>query len=266
MSNTDVFDEDLNLILEIASDQDLQPLVDLIIEKTSQGLTQSQAYKLHSPKHSKYADLIAKEIRDFGGHTFANMLRGFQGPPYREIVHNVADKLKVNYNKSLSIEDIENNILAVVLHKALEKMSDEEKEKFFTDLQENQLIKIKDIPIYKIQEIFKSSNNLSYILATMLAYQLMKGILVKQSLNTIPKIIGGRVASSLLGGPIGILLTGGLLAIDIAGSAYKIITPSVIYIAALRKKYNSSLCSECENILPAMKIKFCPYCGSKIKN
>ena len=99
MKNTTVFDENLNPVLELSDNEDLEPLVKYLKQKFSEQLTNTDAYIKHYPEHEKYADLIAKELRDMGGNSFANTFRR-EGPEYHEIVCDVADKLKAPYNKN----------------------------------------------------------------------------------------------------------------------------------------------------------------------
>ena len=264
MSNTHIFDEDLNPLLEVMSDKELEPLVDLLLKQKSEELTGSSAYKKHNPKHSKYADLIAKEIRDFGGHSVANWMRGFEGPSYYEIVCDIAKNQKAEY-RGYSIEDVENNILAVAFKKALENMSQKEKTQFLKDIDSKELSNIKSIPVYKLQELFKSNNSWFYAVSLALAYNVISQIVGKQVLKTGATLIGGRVAG-LLTGPIGTAVLGAWLVSDLLGPKYSVTVPAVVYIGALRKKYSSELCPKCEAVLPATDIKFCPYCGEKIAN
>ena len=48
------------------------------------------------------------------------MYRG-EGTIYREILHDVCDRLKVNYNKGSSIQGIEMNLLQKALEDSFEK-------------------------------------------------------------------------------------------------------------------------------------------------
>ena len=70
------YDNDLNPVLERASDADLLPLVEYMLKKLSNGIDTDERYKSDPKKPTSYADLIADEIRLFGGNTFANLARG----------------------------------------------------------------------------------------------------------------------------------------------------------------------------------------------
>ena len=58
MSNTSIFDKNLNPVLEVADNNDLDTLVDYLKKKFSENLTIHDSYKTHSPNHTEYADII----------------------------------------------------------------------------------------------------------------------------------------------------------------------------------------------------------------
>ena len=62
------------------------------------------------------------------------MLRGGKGVVYKEVLCDVCDKLKVNYNKNSSCEMIESCLLQKVLIDTLDKMSPEERESLAREL------------------------------------------------------------------------------------------------------------------------------------
>jgi hypothetical protein len=84
-------DEDLVPPLRQASNEELEPLVEYIIEKggvTAQ-LHRTQRYKQYSGggNHRMYADDIAAEIQKFGANTFfSQTIRGGRGIKYRKLL------------------------------------------------------------------------------------------------------------------------------------------------------------------------------------
>ncbi len=80
-------------VLKKCSDDDLEPLVKFMLKIFTETLSVSKGYQTHHPKHSMYVDEIAHHIRLFGGNTILNPFRG-EGPPYQEIVQDVAKKLE----------------------------------------------------------------------------------------------------------------------------------------------------------------------------
>ena len=72
--------------------------------------------------HVEYWDLIAEELQRFGGNSIVNVLRGGEGVLYREILIDVAGKMKVNFNKESPTELIELHLLTKMMTDSLEKM------------------------------------------------------------------------------------------------------------------------------------------------
>jgi len=261
MNNTEVFDKDLNPVLEIASDEDLSTLVEYLKQKFSETLTVADAYKNHYPEHSKYADLIAKEIREMGGNSFANVLRS-EGPSYHEIVCDVASKLKAPYNKNKSVEDIENSILETILTQTLEKMSEDEREELLKEMGGKAGLGKGGFSTAAFIAIFRAGGFKSYQLTLIIANQIARMILGHGlRLGTNAALM--RVAS-VLSGPVGWVIAGLWTAIDIAGPSYKVTIPCVIHVAMLRRKLNALTCGKCSTTLPDTTMKFCPECGEKI--
>ena len=229
------YDNDLNPVLERASDADLLPLVEYMLKKLSNGIDTDERYKSDPKKPTSYADLIADEIRLFGGNTFANLARGGVGVPYREVVCDVADKMKVSYNKASSVERIELLIVQKIFEDSIEKMTEEDRQKLIKDLG------IRGIPVGSsatmiMQAIIKMGGFKSYQIAVIVA-------------NSIAKFILGRGLSfaanasltkimSIFAGPIGWVISSLWTLIDIAGPSYKTTIPCVIHVAMLRQKQN----------------------------
>ena len=261
MNNTAIFDRDLNPVLSLADNEDLDPLVLYLKTKISQFLTISDAYKENYPNHTKYADLIAKEIREMGGNSFVNTWRG-QGPDYHEIVCDVASKLKAPHNKNQSVAEIENSILETILEKALDSMSESDKEQLLNEIGGKAGLSKGGITTSAFIAIFRSGGFRSYQLTVIVANQIAKLILgsgLRIGTNaTITKV------ASILSGPVGWAISGLWTAIDLAGPAYKVTIPCVIHIAMLRKKLNSVNCPNCKSILSDSSVKFCPECGHSI--
>lgn len=229
------YDNDLNPVLERASDADLLPLVEYMLKKLSNGIDTDERYKSDPKKPTSYADLIADEIRLFGGNTFANMARGGVGVPYREVVCDVADKMKVSYNKVSTVERIELLIVQKIFEDSIEKMTEEDRQKLIKDLG------IRGIPVGSsatmiMQAIIKMGGFKSYQIAVIVA-------------NSIAKFILGRGLSfaanasltkimSIFAGPLGWVISSLWTLIDIAGPSYKTTIPCVIHVAMLRQKQN----------------------------
>ena len=256
------YDFSLNPGLAKATNEDLQYLVEIINKTITNSLESDELYKKYNPDHKKYVNVIASEIRAFGGNTIANAFRGGKGPEYKEIVCDVADKLNAPYRKENPIEKIEDSILETVLTQALEKMSESEKQKLLKEFG--------DVVNYSLTgpalttafiTIFRMGGFKSYQLTVIIANAIVKAVLghgLRLGANAgLTKIM------SILTGPIGWVITGIWTLIDIAGPATRVTIPSVIYVAMLRKKYNTPICPHCNNMI-AVGLKFCPECGGKL--
>ena len=125
------YDPDLEFLSK-CTDEDLNDLVYCLTydkdgsKRLTEELTLSDAYKKHHPYHSLYWEEIAAEIQCFGGNTFANIFRGGKGVLYKEVLCDVCDKMKVNYNKNSTADRIEDALLSKILEDSLEKMSPDE--------------------------------------------------------------------------------------------------------------------------------------------
>lgn len=68
------FDENLTPVLSLASNADLEPLVEYISKASlSETLTNNDLYKKHTPNHKEYVELVEREIRKFGGNTIISI-------------------------------------------------------------------------------------------------------------------------------------------------------------------------------------------------
>ncbi|GAA8786004.1 hypothetical protein VN0559_01760 [Helicobacter pylori] len=99
------YDRDLEFLKQLES-SDLLDLFEVLVfgkdgeKRFTERLTLSEEYKRHGNDYAKYAERIAEELQHYGANSFASALRG-TGVLYREILCEVCNKLKVNYNKKI---------------------------------------------------------------------------------------------------------------------------------------------------------------------
>ncbi|WKT00893.1 DUF3944 domain-containing protein [Gallibacterium salpingitidis] len=231
-------DPDLEF-LSTCSSYELNDLVSTLIydkngsPRFTESLTSNEKYKRFYPEHSHYWQEIAEEIQIFGGNSFANLFRGRVGVPYKEILCDVCDKMKVNYNKFSSTTQIERNLLMKILNDALEKMTPEELNKLARELG------LKNISNLNAQaattifiSVFKAGGFKSYQLTVIIVNAILKA-LIGRGLSFGGNIVLTRTAS-ILTGPIGWAITAIWTAVDLAGPAYRVTIPTVIQITYLR--------------------------------
>ena len=234
------YDPDLEFLSK-CTDEDLNDLVYCLThdkdgsKRLTEELTLSDSYKKHYPYHSLYREEIAAEIQCFGGNTFANMFRGGKGVLYKEVLCDVCDKMKVNYNKNSPVERIENGLISKVLEDSLEKMSPDEIRRLATELGIKNTQNItKQVLLGSFQTIFRAGGFKSYQLTVIVVNAVLKA-LIGRGLSFAGNAAATRVFA-VLSGPIGWVITGLWTAFDIAGAAYRVTIPAVIQVAALRQK------------------------------
>lgn len=257
-------DKNLNLVLEKASNEDLGILIEIMESKFSELVTVSDEYKRYYPDHSKYYDLIANEIRLFGGNTFANIARGGEGPSYHEVVCDVAQKVGANFNKNQEITVIEKAIFDKLLSDMLDKMSETEKIALLKEIGVSDKSAIRGMSTTVIQTMFRAGGFASYQLLLAIVNGLLKTI-IGRGLPLVANAALVRIAS-IVAGPIGIVISVLWAIIDIAGPSYKVTIPCVAYVGWLRYKQSLAQCpnKECGGMFEAGAFKFCPQCGAKM--
>jgi uncharacterized protein YaaW (UPF0174 family) len=210
-------------------------------ERYTEQLTASNLYKIHKPNHNKYWQYIAAEVQCFGANSVATLFRGGKGVLYREVLTDVCDKLKVNYNKDSSVQIIENNLLMKILSESLENMSAEELKDFGAALGIDNVNKFTPETVLAIfQAVFRAGGFKSYQYTLIIVNAILKSIIGSGLSFASNRVLVQTM--SILTGPIGWTITGLWTALDIASPAYRVTIPAVIQIAALRQKslYGSS--------------------------
>ncbi|GAA6981042.1 hypothetical protein ID0084_06760 [Helicobacter pylori] len=100
------YDSDLEFLKQLSSN-DLKDLFDVLIydeygtPRMSEELLNSTEYKTYGSDYAKYPKRISEELQCYGSNSFANLFRD-EGVLYKEILCDVCDHLKVNYNENLT--------------------------------------------------------------------------------------------------------------------------------------------------------------------
>ncbi|MBM94552.1 MAG: hypothetical protein CMI09_01710 [Oceanospirillaceae bacterium] len=176
-------DQDLEFLGEMES-KELDDLVYCLThdkdgeERWTEELTKNDAYKSYYPDHSKYWEEIAAEIQCFGANSFATIFRGGKGVEYKEVLTDVCDKMKVNYNKNSSVEKIEQHLLMKILEDAIEKMSPEElKELAQATGVKNTSGITKEAMVGIFQAVFRAGGFKSYQLTLIIVNAVLKALI-----------------------------------------------------------------------------------------
>lgn len=103
---------DLYSLLAACTNEELEPLVKIITEASTNHLDIDPLYKEHSPNHIKYYKKIADEIRLFGSDSFASLFRGGEGVDYKEVVRDVCKRLNIPYEEN-NLPANERNLISI---------------------------------------------------------------------------------------------------------------------------------------------------------
>lgn len=91
---------DLVTLLSLCNNEELDPIVNILMAQKTCSLDNEYNYKKFTPDHTKYYKLIADEISLFGGNTIVNLARKSNGVSYDEIVFDVCERLGIPHTKS----------------------------------------------------------------------------------------------------------------------------------------------------------------------
>ncbi len=246
-------DKDLDF-LKTCDNEDLKVLVDYLTKnkdgelRASEELSCSEAYKKNYPNTlHNCSDEIADELHRFGGNTVMNLFRG-NGVLYKEIVRDVAQKLKVSFHKEASVERIEELILDKMFQDSIEKMDISEIESIIKESGGSSLLDGKRTPngaisrdamIMALMLVIRNTGFAPYKIAVIVANSVARALL-GHGLRVAANATLTR-ALSVFAGPIGLIFMSLWTLLDIAGPAYRVTIPAVIQIAYMRAKANTDL-------------------------
>lgn len=264
-------DSDLDPLLLNSENEDIHILIDHITDKgegrialSSDSCTQLSRAKISNKISPEDVALISTELRSFGGNSLFNLFRGGKGVPYKELLCDVADHLKVNYNKNNACNQIEMGILLKVLEQSIEQMSDQERQELFENLG-GKFTGKGPLMMASLQAAINTSGFAAYKLAAVIAQSTAKAILGRGlTFGTTAPLLRGI---SAFAGPIGWAITGIWTAFDLASPAYRITVPCVVQISYMRQKQLSekaeAQCPQC-HAPTTPSVKFCGECGARL--
>lgn len=233
-------DPDLTFLSSLTAEQ-LDPLVTMLTHDKDGGsrcteeLTDDPKFKKYRPDHTKYWRLIAGELQGFGANTLTTIIfRGGKGILYREVLTDVCDQLKVNYNKEAVTSVIEWNLLLKVLLDSVTHMLPDEMKSFLEEMEIPHTSFTAEAVTAAIQAAIRAGKFPAYRVAVVVANAVLKAAIGRglpiAANAALTKAMGIAV------GPIGWVLTALWTLVDIAGPAYRITVPAVIYVSYLRIK------------------------------
>lgn len=222
-------DPDL-LILNECSNEQLKSLVDILVfdkdgkKRIAESLSTTKHFIEHYPKFLKVLvpDII-NEIQRFGGNTIINTFRG-HGVAYREILEDVCDKLKVNYNKKLSTPLLEGELLRKVAVTVVEKMTDEDVKQFDANLDKKRFI----------DAIMSNNGPAMLAIIAIVISQITKQTAEKGTIVVLGNILSTKATTLVV--PVLNVLSVAWTIFDIAGAAYRVTVPFTITLAFIRRQ------------------------------
>lgn len=238
-----VYRSDADLaFLKYCNNDDLDLLVSILTidpkdnqSRYSEELTSCEMYKKHYPNHNKYWECIAAELQTYGANTLVTKLfRGGKGVPYREILIDVCEKKKVNFNKNAPIENIEMNLLLKMLEQSLNEMTSEQLNQLSKEMEMDLMNPTPELILMSIQSAINLSGFAAYIFASRTLAMVLNQIGMKA-----PFIVYTSMSTfmSFLAGPIGWGITATWLASDFASPAFRVTVPACAIIAYMRQKH-----------------------------
>jgi uncharacterized protein YaaW (UPF0174 family) len=230
-------DMDLVPLLRQASNEELAPLVEYILNKggLSAELDATIVFKKHYPNHRMYADDIAAEIQKFGANTFwSQTFRKGRGKKYGKILRSVAKRCGVKVRFWDETAEIEERVLEAVLSKASERMTDQQRQELLDTLEINRLPGAGGpVAAGAVQAAIQAAGFAPYKLAVIVANGMANAVLGHGL--ALAANAGLVKALALFAGPVGWAfdaIWGGMI---VAGPAYRVTIPCVVQVAFIRQ-------------------------------
>ncbi len=195
---------------------------------------------------------ISKEYRSAAGHTIGNWFRGDHDMPYKEILADIANKLKPKKDKSVyllgdgrSEEDIENKILdyfAIKIADELNRLQPEERAKKLEEIQQHlNEGKNPDVHIGTIKEIEKvltATTVTSLSVASLLTGPLTASLFYSGIFAGLWAGVFGMSSSLLLltGTGVGTLVSLPVLLLLLGSPSYRKTIPVTLQLINIRRR------------------------------
>ena len=230
-------DNDLRFLSE-CSNEELDVLVKIILDRFSETLSVDEKYKKYAPNHKMYVDVICKELIAFGTRGGELVIILFGDTPYREIVYDVCKKMKVSVDSGASLERMEQALMEMMLKKTWDSYSEEEREEFLNEMGADAQTFVRGkggMAGETLIQLIRMGGFAPYKWAAILANAIAKMILGRGLAFGVNAAIMRGIG--VFAGPIGATVMGLYALYDLAGPAYKVTVPAAIYIAALRQTH-----------------------------
>ena len=233
--------ENVISVLERADNEDLKTLCDIITlgkngtPRISDRLTKTSVYKRNYPHNIKaLIPGMVRELGFYGGNSVVNYFKG-EGADYSTILRRVAKRLKVSFRNSQPDEVIEGYMLQKLFDDMSDSLTDEQLRTMTREFEIKPLRYSRQAMVAALQIAIRRGGLYGLSWSMNLA-----NVVARQAIGRgMAAFATGSVLSrslSVLTGPIGMAITAAWTAYDVAGPAYRVIVPAIIYIAYLRRK------------------------------
>ncbi|MBB3182281.1 ubiquinol-cytochrome C chaperone family protein [Variovorax sp. Sphag1AA] len=259
----------LKEILAAGDKEDLDVLVDYITD-SGQGrvsLDKSTCTSLVGAKARPNYTVVERhtiedELRKFGGNSVANVMRsvrdflgglGSNAPAtvtYDEIVRDVAEHLKVKFDKYAGTPQVEEGILKALLVASFEKMAEGDRANLLGELGVVDALDVAKrgaaaatagaaaafgaTQAAALLSAFAFSRTGGYFMARSVAAASAQALLGRSMFMGTTALLARPIAA--LAGPIGWAVTGAWALADMASPAYRVTVPCVVQVAYMRRK------------------------------
>lgn len=227
---------------------------DTIFLLLNQALSEEKAEICKALKLPVNSDMfqISKEYRSAAGHTIGNWFRGEHDMPYKEILADIANKLKPKKDKSVFMlgdgrteEDIENKIVdyfSIKIADELNKLTPEERARKLKELMES--FDKGEIPnenfesIKKIEKVLAATMVTSVSVASLLTGSLTASLFYSGAIAGIWASIFGMSSSLLLltGTGVGTLVSLPVLLLLLGSPGYRKTIPVTLQLINIRRR------------------------------
>lgn len=194
-------------------------------------LLSDPTFKACNGDYSKAWQQIAGELQLFGGDSVVNMFRG-NGILYKEILCDVCNKLKVNYNQKQDVSKIESYLLQKIISDSWEEMTEADRKELLSAIGIDGNL-VGSAGLGAIITAINMSGFAAYRTAALVANTIAKTIIGKGlQLGTNAALMK---SIAVVAGPIGIAISALMTLSSISSPAFRVTMPCVIHIAYMRQ-------------------------------
>lgn len=206
-------------------------------KRLTETLSTSTEFTQHGQNYSQYWQRIAEELQCLGANSFATLFRNGTGVPYKQILCNVCDKFKADYNQKASTENIEHKLLQRVLEKTFDSMTQSERDAVAESFGIEHTSRITSAILTDIfVKILKIGDIYSYKFIILIVNAVLKTFIGRSMMNVEHNAFVNRTMT-LLNSGIRWTMSRLCTMAEVIGPAYRVTIPAVFMVIGLRQRY-----------------------------